>query len=43
LTQSLGDGASNNVFTCPKGALYCVAQSGGSGPTGKRITWIERR
>jgi type IV pilus assembly protein PilY1 len=43
LTQSLGDGATNNVTTCPKGALYCTSNVKTTGATGKRLTWVERR
>jgi type IV pilus assembly protein PilY1 len=43
LTQSLGDGATNNVTTCPKGALYCTSNVKTTGSTGKRLTWVERR
>ncbi len=46
LTQSLGDGLANGPggpINCPKGALYCTAQGNAVGPTGKRLTWVERR
>ena len=43
LTQSLGEGLTNNVASCPKGALYCTSGIKTTGATGKRLTWIERR
>jgi type IV pilus assembly protein PilY1 len=41
LTQSLGDGANNNVTACT--TQSCTSGIKITGSTGKRLTWIERR
>jgi type IV pilus assembly protein PilY1 len=41
LTQSLGNGCP--TCGCPPGALYCSNQTLNTPPTGKRLTWIQRR
>jgi len=43
LTQSLGDGATNQAFSCPPGQLICTGSPSYNGSQGKRLTWVERR
>ena len=43
LTQSIGQGSSTGPIGCPPGALYCSGQTKTVGPTGRRLTWIQRR
>ncbi|HVO46377.1 MAG TPA: PilC/PilY family type IV pilus protein, partial [Steroidobacteraceae bacterium] len=43
LTQSIGNGSQTGPVQCPKGSLYCRAQTATIGPTGKRLTWVQRR
>jgi type IV pilus assembly protein PilY1 len=43
LTQSLGNGSQTGPIACPAGSKLCSGQIKPHNPTGKRLTWIERR
>ena len=43
LTQTTGGGAQNGPVRCPPGSAICEAPIKPHGPTGKRLTWIQRR
>jgi type IV pilus assembly protein PilY1 len=43
LTQTLGNGVASGPMTCPAGSRVCDGAIKPHSPTGKRLTWIERR